>query len=200
MAYEIEGALLEVCTCNTLCPCWVGEDPDGGVCDGLLGWRVDKGTIDGVDVSGITLAIMAHIPGNILKGNWRAIVYMDDKSTSQQQEALLNVFTGKRGGPIADMANLIGEVVGVERVPITAEVEGGKGTIKIGHAIEAQMAPFKGAKGKSTTLHDTVFTTVPGSPAYPGKAAYYRANIPALGLHINLEGHNAVQASFRFEG
>ena len=200
MAYEIEGALLEVCTCNTLCPCWVGEDPDGGVCEGLLGWRVDKGTIDGVDVSGITLAMMAHIPGNIMQGNWRAVVYMDEKSTSQQEEALLNVFTGKLGGPIADMASLIGEVVGVERVPITADVVGGKGTIKIGQAVEAEMSPFEGLTGKSTTLHDTVFTTVPGSPAYPGKAAYYRANVPALGLNINLEGHNAVQASFRFEG
>jgi hypothetical protein len=28
--YELEGSLLEVCTCNVLCPCWIGEDPDGG--------------------------------------------------------------------------------------------------------------------------------------------------------------------------
>ena len=33
MAYEIEGRLLEVCTCNVLCPCWVGEDPDYKTCD-----------------------------------------------------------------------------------------------------------------------------------------------------------------------
>src|SRR5881409_603808 len=30
--YELEGSLLEVCTCNVLCPCWIGEDPDGGDC------------------------------------------------------------------------------------------------------------------------------------------------------------------------
>ena len=200
MAYKIEGALLEVCTCNTLCPCWVGEDPDGGVCEGTFGWRVDSGTIEGVDVSGITLGMVAHIPGNIMKGNWRAIVYMDEKATPEQEEALLNVFTGKLGGPIADMASLIGEVVGVQRVPITAEAEGGKGTLKIGQAAQAEMSPFPGATGQSTTLHDTMFTTVPGSPAYPGKAAYYRVNVPELGLTINLENHNAVQASFHFEG
>ncbi|MCG6947002.1 MAG: DUF1326 domain-containing protein, partial [Deltaproteobacteria bacterium] len=38
MAYRLEGKLLEVCTCNVLCPCWVGEDPDGGTCDGTLSW------------------------------------------------------------------------------------------------------------------------------------------------------------------
>jgi hypothetical protein len=200
MPYRIEGTLFEVCTCNILCPCWVGEDPDGGTCDGLLGWRVDRGTVNRVDVSGVTIAMVAHIPGNIMKGNWRAMVYVDEKATPQQEEALLNVFTGKLGGPIADMAKLIGEVVGVERVPITTSLEGGKGTIKIGRNIEADMEPFKGATGQSTTLHDTMFTTIPGSPAYAGKAPRYRARVPSLGLNINLQGHNAVQGTFRFEG
>ena len=36
MAYQLEGRLLEVCTCDMLCPCWVGEDPDGGTCDGVF--------------------------------------------------------------------------------------------------------------------------------------------------------------------
>jgi hypothetical protein len=29
MSYHLEGDLLEVCTCKILCPCWVGEVPDG---------------------------------------------------------------------------------------------------------------------------------------------------------------------------
>ena len=110
------------------------------------------------------------------------------------------MFTGKLGGPIADMAKLVGEVVGVERVPIVADLSEGKGTIKIGQAVEAEMAPFTGATGQPTALHDTMFTTIPGSPAFAGKASVYRANAPALGLNINLEGHNAVQGSFRLEG
>ena len=31
--YQLEGSLLEVCSCNVLCPCWIGEDPDGGACE-----------------------------------------------------------------------------------------------------------------------------------------------------------------------
>ena len=200
MTYQVEGKLLEVCTCNVLCPCWVGEDPDGGICDGSLTWHIEKGNVNGVDVSGLTIAVLAHVPGNILKGNWRAVVYVDDKATPKQQEALLNVWTGKLGGPIADLAKLIGEVVAVERVPITVKVEKGKGSVKIGKAMEAEMAPFQGATGQPTTLHDTVFTTIPGSPAYVGKASKYRANVPKLGFNINLKDHDAVQGSFRFTG
>jgi hypothetical protein len=200
MAYELEGQLLEVCTCNILCPCWVGEDPDGGKCDGLLAWRVDKGKVDAVDVSGLTFALLCHIPGNVLKGNWSVVAYVDDKSTARQQEALVNVFTGKAGGPVADLAKLVGKVEALERVPITAVVQGGKGSIKIGRSVEAEYAPFLGASGQPTALHDTIFTTIPGSPAYAGKASTYKANVPKYGFNINLQGHNAISGTFRFKG
>ena len=198
MAYQLEGRMLEVCTCKAVCPCWVGEDPDGGTCDGVIAWHIDRGTIDGADVSGLTLGLLAHIPGNVLKGNWRAVVYVDEKATSQQEEALLNVWTGKLGGPVADLVQLVGEVVGVERAPITFTVEKGRGTVKIGDSIEAEMVPLQGATG-ATTLNDSAFSSIPGSPAYVGKAPKYRASSPALGLNINLTDHNSVQGSFRFE-
>ncbi|OGP29160.1 MAG: hypothetical protein A2038_14160 [Deltaproteobacteria bacterium GWA2_57_13] len=198
MAYTLEGRLLEVCTCNTLCPCWVGEDPDSGTCDGMLAWHFDRGNIDGVDVSGLTFALLAHIPGNILKGNWRAIAYVDEKASKAQEEGILAVYTGKKGGPVADLAQLVGEVVAVERVPFTFDVEQGKGQVRIGKTVAADLEPFKGAGGKPTALTDTIFSTIPGSPAYVGKASMYKANAPALGLNINLQGHNAVQGSFRF--
>lgn len=68
----------------------------------------------------------------------------------------------------------------------------------IGAAIEAELAPYTGATGKQTTLHDTVFTTIPGSPAYPGKAGKYVVNAAKYGFTIDLKDHNAVQGNFRF--
>jgi hypothetical protein len=199
MAYQLEGRLLEVCTCNILCPCWVGEDPDGGTCDGLFAWHFDKGSINGTDVTGRTFGWIGHIPGNILAGNWRIVVFIDDDATDEQMQALIDVWTGKLGGPIADLAQLVGEVVTVERVPIVFTVEGVRGTVKFGDAASAELEPYKGATGESTTLHDTIFTTVPGSPAYVGKADHYRVDLPQHGFEIDLHDHNAVQGSFRFE-
>src|SRR3712207_1004376 len=115
MAYQLEGRLLEVCNCNVLCPCWIGEDPDNGTCDAVVAYHVDEGTVDDVDVSGHTLASLTYIPGNVLQGNWKTVVFVDDRATDEQQEALLKVFTGQLGGPLEDFAQLIGEVVAVER-------------------------------------------------------------------------------------
>ncbi len=204
MAYQLEGRLLEVCSCNVLCPCWIGEDPDGGTCDSVLAYHFDKGTIDGVDVSGRTFVGIAYIPGNVLSGNWKVAGFIDDGATDEQQEAILNVFTGKLGGPVADLAQLIGEVVAVERAPITFTVEEGKGTLRVGSGmnpiIETDMASYMGATGKPTTLQETVFSTIPGSPAYVSKATRFLRNSSDYGLRdINLEGHNAIQGHFNFE-
>jgi hypothetical protein len=197
--YEVEGRLLEVCTCNTLCPCWVGEDPDGGTCDSILAWYVDRGTVQGLDVSDRAIVASVHIPGNALAGNWKAVVYVDDRCTDEQQDALLKVFTGQLGGAIADLAGLIGEVVAVERAPVTFTVQEGEGMVRIGDAAEARLAPFRGATGQTTALHDTVFTTIPGSPAYPGKAELFRRAGSQHGLSdLDITGKNAIQGTFRF--
>jgi hypothetical protein len=198
--YQIEGRLLEVCTCNVLCPCWVGENPDGGTCDSAMAWRIDKGQIKGVDVAGRTFALSVHIPGNVLAGNWRAVVYVDDASTQEQQDALLQVFTGQLGGAIADLAGLIGEVIAVERAPITFTVQEGKGTLTIGDFVDAELAPFQGATGETTALHDTVFSTIPGAPAYVGKASRYQRDETNHGLSaVDRRGSNAIQGLFHFE-
>ena len=144
--YDIEGRLLEVCNCEAICPCWVGLDPDAGTCDSIFAWAVDKGTIQGVDVSDRILGLSVHIPGNVLAGNWKAVVYIDDRCDEEQQQALLSVFTGQL-----------------------------------------------------TTLADTAFSTIPGSPAYPGRAISFRRDASAHGLaDINVSGRNALQGAFHF--
>lgn len=199
MAYHLEGRLLEVCNCRVLCPCWIGEDPDFGTCDTIVAWHFDKGTIDGVDVSDRTIAMIAHVPGNILEGNWRAAVYLDERVTPAQEEALLKVYTGKAGGPVAELAKLVGEVVSVDKVPVTFTVQGGRGTIQLGDAGYADLEPYTNASGATTTLADTVFSTVPGAPVFVGKSPKYRAKNKKLGIDLELAGHNALQSTFVFQ-
>ena len=198
--YDVEGRLLEVCTCNVLCPCWIGEDPDGGTCDSALAWHIDGGSIEGIDVTGRTVALSVHIPGNVLTpASWKAAVFVDDGSSDEQQAALLSVFTGQKGGAIADLAGLIGEVVAVERVPITFTVDGGQGQLKIGNVADADLIPYKGATGKTTVLSETVFSTIPGSPVYAAKSSHFTRDGKPHGLpDVKRTNNNALQGHFRF--
>jgi hypothetical protein len=200
MAYDIEGRLLEVCTCKVVCPCWVGEDPDGGTCDTTIAWAIDSGTIEGVDVGGLALAVSANIPGNILtQKSWKAAVFVDERASDEQQGAMLKLFTGQLGGAIADLAALLGEVVAVERVPITFTVDGGQGRLSIGSTVTADMTPYVGATGKKTTLAETVFSSIPGSPVYASKAGHYNRDGSAYGIpSVAIKDHSALQGHFRF--
>ena len=199
MSYHLKGELLEVCDCKTLCPCWIGEDPDNGTCQSSLAYRIGNGEIDGTDVSGLVFGITVFVPGNILAGGWRAIRYIDDRASPEQEQALLKLFRGELGGPVAQLAQLVGEEVAARRTRIIFNVEEGKGTLRIGDAVEAVMEPYKGPTGEPTRLVESIFSTIPGSPAYVSKASRFRMSQPELGIDLDLAGHNAIQGFFELQ-
>lgn len=163
MVYQLEGSSQEACTCEASCPCWAGNEPNHS-CSTVLSWHIDTGTIEGVDVSGRTVAVVARIPCSVSKqGTASATLYVDNEATSQQEEALLNAWTGKLGGPVADLAQLFGEVTETERAPITFNIDGGTGTLTIGQAIKVDTEPLWAAEGRSTTIHENVLSTASGS-------------------------------------
>jgi hypothetical protein len=198
--YQFQGTLLEACNCDVLCPCWIGEDPDNGTCQSVVAYHFDSGTIRGVDVTGLTLANVAFIPGNVLAGNWQIQMFVDERATDEQMEAIVDAFSGKLGGPLADLAQLIGEVKAVVRAPVSHEVQEGRGTLNVGGGkVTAVMEPYRGPDGSVTTLHNSIFSTVPGSPAWVGKAERFAVDLPEHGWTFEFEGRNAIQSNWKID-
>ena len=196
--YDLDGTLLEACSCGILCPCWVGEDPDGGECYAFNAYHFDRGTVGDVDVSGLNFVRIVQIPGNVLTPkSWRQVVVLDQDATQEQRDALTAAFGGELGGPLADVAGLIGETVAVELAKVEHDVDNGKGTLRIGDFVDSEMEPYRGPEDKVTTLRDSLFSTVPGSPAWVGKASRHVVNMPQHGMVWEYEGRNAIQADFK---
>ena len=200
MPYHLEGRLLEVCTCGAQCPCQPTGRPDSGACEAMNAWHIDRGAIDGVDVADLTLVALSHVYGHVLDGR-PVVFYVDDRATALQQEALLSVWTGKLGGPVADLAQLMGELAGVERSAIAFEVSAGKGSLKVGHVVDAMLvAPSPDRTGQSMVPHDDVCTTIPGSETHVAEAATYRVDSPTYGFDLDLRDYEVLQGRFSFEG
>lgn len=197
--YEIEGTFLEACSCAGPCPCWVGDDPDGGHCDAVNAYHIDRGQVSGVDVFGLSLIKLVQIPGNILDGNWREVLYIDNKATPEQREALLAAFSGGLGGPLADLAALIGDRVAVYDAAIEHKVEGGSGTLHVDEKIMARIEPYRDREGRPTTLQNSLFSSIPGSAAYVGKAPVHQVHVPEHQMVWEFSGRNAIQGPFHFE-
>ena len=53
--------------------------------------------------------------------------------------------------------------------------------------------------GSVTTLHNSIFSTVPGSPAWVGKADRFAVDLPQHGWTYEFEGRNAIQSDWKIE-
>jgi hypothetical protein len=141
MAWKIQGTYFETCSCEVVCPCTaslaLGADYDR--CRVTLVFNITDGEVDGTDVGGVTIAAIADTPKLMTDGNWRLGVFIDDAASDDQAEKLGAVFGGQLGGPMAALAPLVGENLGVERAPIEVQEEGLRHSVKIGDAIDFEV-------------------------------------------------------------
>ena len=141
MSWKIEGTYFETCSCELMCPCNFSFDHGAtyDYCRVTLVFDIGNGEIEGTDVSGRTLALIADTPKVMTEGNWRVGIFVDDGASDEQVEKLTGVFGGQMGGPMAGLAPLIGELLGVERAPIHVVVEGLSHSVRIGDAIDFEV-------------------------------------------------------------
>src|ERR1700677_2092159 len=155
--YCLEGTLLESCSCWAPCPCWIGADPDDGFCQGFNAYHIVKGTIDGVDIAGCDFIRVFEIAGNVrVPGGWRQVFVIDARASDEQFSSIVAAYSGVFGGPLADLARLVGETLGTERAGITYAVDEGAGSLQAGRLVSVAVVPFRGADGAVTTLRDSL--------------------------------------------
>jgi hypothetical protein len=145
MSWNVEGTYFENCNCDFVCPCSVSTFASPGTedrCQVVFGFHVSRGTIDGVDVSGRMVALAADAPAKMLDGNWRVGMIIDDGATKEQVDKLAGVFSGQMGGPMAGIAPLVGEILGVEQKPIEIRESGHKHHLKIGNDVEIEVEDY----------------------------------------------------------
>jgi hypothetical protein len=194
MAWKLEGTYFETCSCNVVCPCTasltLGADYDR--CNVTLVFNVVDGEVDGTDVSGLHVAVVGDSPKVMTDGNWRLGVFIDAAASDEQAEKIGAVFSGQLGGPMAGLAPLVGENLGVERVPIEVREEGLRHSVTIGDAVDFEIedvVPFGVESGEPARL--TGIFHPAGSELTIAKAT--RSRIDAFG--IAYEGRSAFSSS-----
>ena len=197
MSWSITGRYFENCTCEVVCPCTaslsLGADYDR--CQVILVFHVDSGQVDGVDVGGLTIAAVADTPKVMTDGDWRLGLLVDDAASDEQAGKLGEVFSGALGGPMAGLAPLVGEMLGVERVPMTFESAGGQHHLRLGDLGEIALedvVPFGIETGEPVRLTG-VFHPV-GSDLAIGKAG--ASQLSVFGLAPDLVGKAGFSAAF----
>src|SRR2546422_1891179 len=122
--WRLVGDWFDVCKCTIPCPCTFAQAPSEGDCEGILAWHIREGGYDDVRLDGLNVVALGTFEGNIWAGETKATMamYMDERADERQREALQMIFGGQAGGWPGEFAKAIGEVRGIEYVPITFEI------------------------------------------------------------------------------
>ena len=185
MAWNLKGSYVETCSCDLMCPCnfSMAHGATYDYCRVTLAFDIKEGDVDGTDIGGTKVALICDTPKVMTEGNWRVGLFIDDQASDEQAEKLLAVFSGQMGGPMEALGPLVGEQLGVERLPMEVTEDGGRYTLRAGDGIEVQveeLVPFGVEDGTPATL-DGVFHPA-GSTLTIARTQTARWNV--LGLDV----------------
>jgi hypothetical protein len=123
-SWRLAGDWFDVCRCRMPCACTFAQPPDDGQCDGILAWHIREGNFGDVKLDGLNVVALGHFEGNIWEEETKAVMgmFLDERADDSQREALQTIWSGQAGGWPAGFAENIGEMRGLEFVPINFEI------------------------------------------------------------------------------
>lgn len=141
MAWNLAGSYSETCSCELMCPCNMSLDHGAtyDFCRVTLAFSLHEGSVDGIDIAGRKVVLIADTPKVMTDGNWRVGVFVDEDASEEQFDKLVQVFGGQLGGPMAGLAPLIGEMLGVQRAAIDIQDDGLLHSVRVDDVIDFQI-------------------------------------------------------------
>lgn len=198
MAWRLEGTYFENCNCDMVCPCTtsgLSMPADQERCQVVLAFHIERGEVEGVDVGGKTVIVLADAPALMSEGNWGVGVVMDAAASPPQAEKLGAVFGGQLGGPMALLSPLVGESLGMETVPIDYADDGRRHSVKVGDLMDIEIEDFVAPGNPGGEVERLTGMFHPANCTLTIAKAT-RSHVEAFGLSFSHEGKNGHSAAF----
>jgi len=200
------GDWFDVCKCAIPCPCTFAQAPTYGDCEGVLAWYIREGNYGDVRVDGLNVVGLGSFEGNIWEGETKVTIrmYMDERADESQRQALTVIFSGQGGGWPGEFGSMIGELRGIDYVPITFEIADDLAywAAEIPGKVTARAEALTGPTtpdGQRVQLHNAPGAEVgPGQLATWGRATADRAD--GFGFKWEWDGRSSKHFPFDWQG
>jgi hypothetical protein len=198
MAWRLEGAYTENCNCEVVCPCVASAFAAPATydrCTAVFAWHIESGEVDGTDVSDLSVVLVLDTPRQMLEGNWRVGMFMDDRASEEQAEKLGGIFSGQMGGPLANLVPLISENLGMEVASIEHIDDGLRHRVRVGDAIDVEIEDLVSPLDPDGPLPKLTQTRHPAnSDMTPARSL--SARVQGLGIDFSGEGKSGISTRF----
>lgn len=157
-AWEYDAEYIQACNCDWGCPCNMGAKPTMGFCEGGSALSITKGHYDGTNLEGVRFAFFAKWPGQIHEGGGTGAVYIDEKATKSQREAIVSIVAGKATGQPWDIFKATIELfLETKFAPFEWNFKGNHSSFKIGSFVHATLEPMRNpVSGADQSAHITL--------------------------------------------
>lgn len=153
--FRVKAESVEACNCQHGCNCQFAGFPNEGKCEFIIGYEVKDGRFGSVSLNGVRAVVAAKYPNAIHEGNGHVVLFVDEKATDEQTNALTTILSGKMGGmPWEALAGTIGRFDGPVRKPIEIHIAGARSAVRVPGAIELQLTPLTNpVSGEEKEVH-----------------------------------------------
>ena len=200
-SWRMRGDVMEACSCATTCPCNFGSDPTPLPCEVVIGWRIQDGNYGNTRLDGLSVVLYGRIPANVFLGNWTVGVYLDQRASQPQAQALGDIFAGNAGGWPAMLNSLIGNLLPPKQVPIQFQTVDGEHNITIPGLLEVGSErvpnPLPGQPPLDPKVSDLAV------PFYTGSVNVRRSRTLRLsdpGMSFQYTGRSSLVGQFDYSG
>ena len=143
-AWSLTADYVETCNCDFGCPCNFNGFPTYGSCQAIDLFSIRAGRYGDVSLDGVDIVAAFSWPKAIHEGNGTVQLYVDERASPKQREAILQIFSGqaKGGGPFAFFAPTFKYVLEPQFARIEKKIDGRKSWFRVPGVLEVSLAPF----------------------------------------------------------
>jgi hypothetical protein len=198
--WQFSGDFFESCNCEVNCPCVFGTPAHYDRCDVAFAWHIASGRYGDTALDGLNFAVVARTPKRMADGNWSVAIYIDQRATRPQRQALERIASGDGGGGFARRKSLTGTLLGVKHVPINYESVGRRRKVTIPNALTMEVEAVPGGRpGEEVKLVNDARSGERGfTPRTVAKAVVHRFS--DYGLTWDNTGKNGYYAPVEMSG
>ncbi len=208
-SWYLKGEYFENCNCNIVCQCVVNgvgilrAIPNSAErdCRVTHAFSIEDGRCGDEALSGLNVVrVMVSPPGQpMIAGNFSLALYLDDRASPSQSDALGKIFGGQAGGGFALLAALVSNVLGVRSATIRYVKDGKKRRVHVAGVTDVEVEMISGHRGRGEPL--TINGVNDMDPSRPlGVAVVRSSSFKDYGMEWDNTGKNSFHSPMDLKG
>ena len=153
--YRVKADSVEACNCQHGCNCQFAGFPNEGKCEFIAAYEVREGRFGNVSLNGLRAVVAAKYPKAIHEGHGHVVLFVDEKASQEQVNAIATILSGQMGGmPWEAIAGTVERFEGPIRMPVEMRLNGTRSDVRVPGAVELRLTPIRDVvSGQDKDVH-----------------------------------------------